>query len=742
VAVLTTFTVGGLDVRDYVTIQTHRIEKRAGNRSVASFSYVDPIGNFGSLRPVIREQVYIALDGVATFLGIVWRCHESHIINTVGFAIRVECVDYAALLEHVYFNGGLPAGFLHEVAAPLVANLAPHGIIQSQTVVQPGPAVGVQTFPFVTIAQAMNDLALESGWMWRVAPVLGTTTPAFGFYEVGTMTAPQDFDTAQGSVEHATFSQDMARYVNEIWIRYGEGEAQVTQRLLGDGVTREWRLENDMVEPYPGNVQVVRAAGTTDETFDTDYINGTFAWHYDRANVWNQRMVHDDSLPVLLSGEYADLTYVARFPNAVLARNDTEYLGYGPFTRVEDLPAVFDRATALAYAEAQLRRFGGTPKLGRVRTAVAGYEPLQVVNVTLPNIGVSESEFLITEVVARHRETSAGSVHHFVYEVALVEGNEANENWLDFYLPPRRNRGFGVVPSEGAGGVGGEQPPTTTPGVEWVTGGLTCYPIGARGVSLDTVSSAAWTNTSWVEVLPSASAPSVFWVIAGIHVEGVVDTSEVEFDIALGLSGEEQVVATVALAGAVNSSPGVFLLPIPHGPIAPGTRVSMRCRYDDYFGQAVDTQWVKLLYYTAQPNGITVTTRVLACYPSATNVVTATGHASAWTNPASWTEIIAATPAAWQLAGLCVRDPLIGGFNAAGDEVEIDVGIGAAASETVVQTYRFHFDQSTHVGVFHQNDVLVNQIPIGSRVAWRFRNRRGTSVNFGIKLVIYAGSLS
>lgn len=738
-AVLTTFTIGSLgDVRDNVVIRTLRIEKRLGGRSVASFRWVDPAGNAGSNRPELRERVYIALDGTAAFLGIVWRFQETHVIATRGLSFQVDCVDYAALLEQVYFNGGLPAGFLHEVVEPLVANMAAHGIVQDPAVVQPGPVVGAQSFPFVTIAQAANDLALESGWVWRVAPILGTQTPAFGFFEVGTIAAPQAFTDAVGRVERAVFTADLSKYVNEIWVRYGEGEVLVTQRLNGDGSTREWRLDNDMTLPYPGNVQVVRAGGSTDETFDTDYINGTFAWHYDRANVWNQRIVHDSGQTVLAAGEYADLTYTARFPNAVLARDDAEYLGNGPFTRVEDLPAVFDRATALAYAQALLRQRGGTPKTGRIRTAVAGYEPLQQVSINLPNIGVSTADFLITEVVATHRETSAGSVHHFVYDVAVIEGNEAHQNWLGFYLPPRRNRGFGVVPPDGAGGVGGEQPPTTTPGAEYVTTGLTCYPIGARGVAVDTSSAAAWTNTSWIEIMPASAAPSNFWCLEGLHVESIQDISEQEFDIGLGPAGSEQVVATIRVGGNTTQQVGVLWLPIPHGPIAPGTRVAVRSRYDDEAAQAVDNQWVKILYLEAQPTGITTTTRTLKVAPSASGL-TVTAPSTAWLD-GSWVEVTAATTEPWQLAVVAITE---GGatFNTSGDEIEIDVGVGAAASEVVKTTVRMHIRQGAIVsqGVV-LDPILINQIPIGSRVAVRARHRRASSETFNFALGYYGGT--
>lgn len=743
-AVLTTFTIGGTSVVNLAQVQTLRIEKRLSARSVASFIIRDADGDSVSYRPTVGQQVIIVLDGVTEFLGIVWQITETHVINTRGIQLNVSCVDYAALLENTYFNGPIPGGLLRDVITPLVQNLSGHGITLDPGMAA-GPTVGDQSLPFVSIANAFNDLSLQSAWAWKVSAGLGTNQPIVGFYNPGTLPAPANFTTNVGSVERAQFLRDRSKYVNEVWVRYGEGTVEVTQRLAGDGSRREWVLENALSQ-LPATLQVTRTGGVVStETVDANYVSGTAQWHYDPANTWNQRFVHDASQAVLLSGEYADLTYIAQYPNAVLALANTEWLTNGPYTRIEDLPNVFDRATALAYAQAVLRRLGGQPRTGTIRTAVAGYGPLQTVTINLPLLQVNSAAFLITQVVMSHRTSALGAggslVHHFGYDVTAVEGNEGQGNWIDFYLPQRRNRGFGVVDPNGAGGVGGSTPPNTSPAPEYVTTGMICAPTAARGAAVSTAAGAAWTNTAWVELLSAANAPTEFWAIEGLHAEALNVLGEAEYDIGLGPSGSEQVYATIRIGGNTQQNTGLLWLPIPMGPIAPNTRVAVRMRMRAEIGgtSAVVNTWVKVLYYTSVPAGITTTTRTLKVSP-ASSLVTVTTPASAWTN-GSWVQVTAATTENWNLSGVCITEADLN-FDGSGDEIEIDIGTGPAASEIVRTTVRIHVRQSAVVSQGIVLDpVLTGAIPIGSRVAVRARHRRAVSWTFNFALQYYGGTL-
>lgn len=269
---------------------------------------------------------------------------------------------------------------------------------------------------------------------------------------------------------------------------------------------------------------------------------------------------------------------------------------------------------------------------------------------------------------------------------------------------------------------------------------MTCSPIGARGVTLTTSAGAAWTNTAWVELISAANAPAVGWAIEGIHVEEIPDIAEVEYDIGVGGAGSETVIATIRLGGNTNTSTGVLLFPILLS-VAASTRVSVRTRNRAEIGGATSalTQWVKLLYYLNQPTGVSRTTAIYKAAPPA-SLMTITASATAWANSA-WSQVTASTAETWQLAAVNVTEAGLS-FNNAGDEIEIDVGVGGSGSEVVITTVRMHTRQSTSsdMGIV-LDPVLINQIGAGVRVAVRCRHRRAAAVTFNVALQYYGGSL-
>jgi hypothetical protein len=216
----------------------------------------------------------------------------------------------------------------------------------------------------------------------------------------------------------------------------------------------------------------------------------------------------------------------------------------------------------------------------------------------------------------------------------------------------------------------------------------------------------------------------------------------IEFDVSLGLAGSEVagICATFRAGGNTRNSPNWLTCPIPIGPIAPGTRVSVRCRYRDAASQSAKTQYVKALYYPTVPAGISLTTRPFrSATPS--SYITLTTSSSAWANPAAFTEIIAATAAPWQLSQVLISEGDIP-FNSGGDEIEIDVATGPASSEVVQTTVRIHTRQGVAVSQGVELDpILAGQIPAGVRVSMRARHRRAAALTFGVSAQYYEGAL-
>lgn len=129
------------------------------------------------------------------------------------------------------------------------------------------------------------------------------------------------------------------------------------------------------------------------------------------------------------------------------------------------------------------------------------------------------------------------------------------------------------------------------------------------------------------------------------------------------------------------------------------------------------------------------TNTALKVVPAAADGVAVTPNATAWNN-SSWVQLIASTSNAICAAGVLVSVP--GGVNTSNGHFEVDIGVGAAASEVVIGTL---------CGVSYANRangmlwfrIPINAIGAGVRVAIRMR-KNGTSVtNWLYKFVYYDG---
>ena len=257
---------------------------------------------------------------------------------------------------------------------------------------------------------------------------------------------------------------------------------------------------------------------------------------------------------------------------------------------------------------------------------------------------------------------------------------------------------------------------------QYTTTALKVAPSAAAGVTV-TPSGTAWANSAWVQVIASTPADIV---VAGLVVSGGANV-EFEFDIGKGAAGSETVVATISgVTKSGASSPRWLPLPIPIDNIASGQRVAVRVRQA---GTTATNYTVKLVYYEKPISGSVATTpNPSLVAPSAAAGTSITPSSTAWAN-SGWTQVIASTADAIVLGGITINP-------AAAVEYEIDVGVGASGSETVVTTIR---GRSTTTGA-PQTIILsplLDNIPAGSRVAVRIRANTTTTTAWTVKLIYY-----
>jgi hypothetical protein len=242
-------------------------------------------------------------------------------------------------------------------------------------------------------------------------------------------------------------------------------------------------------------------------------------------------------------------------------------------------------------------------------------------------------------------------------------------------------------------------------------------PPAADPVEL-TPNASAWGNSAWVELIATAAADIV---VTGIIVRPGNDNvaKDFEIDIGTGSGGSESVVTTFrgSYGDPEHANPGGLPLPIPLDNIPDGSRVSARMRKSNT--GATPTWAVALKYYEKPIIGdLLVTAKPQKPAPSAATSISLTTGASAWAN-STWTTLVASTSAATILTGIVIK------LLSLDMSWEVDIGIGAAASEVVLTTIRFH-----HTGIqtvdgpsyFPLYNPLDN-IPSSSRLSARTRSQ-------------------
>lgn len=250
---------------------------------------------------------------------------------------------------------------------------------------------------------------------------------------------------------------------------------------------------------------------------------------------------------------------------------------------------------------------------------------------------------------------------------------------------------------------------------------LRSYPTLANLTATKLDPPGVWTNTAWTQVI-AAGVTTARVILAGVSLGDTGTSNEWELDIGSGGAGAEVVVATMRAAGTLSGGSsnmqGHLYFPVPIDNIAQGARISWRGRSNNggtlpRFG---------LLYYEVD-GAVTfqTTTRPSVPIPSAANgIIRDTPAAAGWGN-STWIQITAST--AYDLA--------IGGIILAAESVstdqnswEADLGKGAAASEVVIATIRgtSHTTGSYNPGGFHLFRPLLDNVPSGTRLAWRLRH--------------------
>lgn len=261
--------------------------------------------------------------------------------------------------------------------------------------------------------------------------------------------------------------------------------------------------------------------------------------------------------------------------------------------------------------------------------------------------------------------------------------------------------------------------------MEWTTNAQFTAPSAAASVAI-TPNAGSWVNSAWFQLLAAAPADAL---ITGINVVIPGAAEPFEIDLGVGGAGAETVITTFKGQYKAAGTHGQGYIPhvIPLDAVPSGSRITARLRKN---GTSV-TVWNVNLTYLRKPitGNLTTTTKPQKVAPAAAILTIAT-PASSWTN-GSWGTVLAAAAADLVVVGVVI--PALTGSQ----DWEIDLGVGAAASESVITSFPGRRSGLTDGPCFFPLPNPLDVITSGQRVAARIRGAEAAARNTTIAIVYH-----
>ena len=631
-----------------------------------------------------------------------------------------------------------------------------------------GPELPMLVYIDQTVAQIFDDFTKKVGWPWRV-----NGDRYFAFVEPGSLLAPNVYDNTNSIVlRGAEWTKDRVRRATRLFITTGGSGQHLeffsdhtadgtfthfpvhvlppevvgavnnvggytigTTSLAIDGLPKSFTfiagtsirfnshagylLSADTTTNADGEGTFTLGAGLSaavvdDEsvTFDSSAtvrleVDGTPTalggdWTFDREQA---QFIKTGSTPT--AGTIVRYKVLLSYPARVRVWAEEAQGTFGNFNYLyvvdKDVnrPEFTDVVSAKLAGAIEVTQRVLEPKEVRLSTFTQEVYPWMLATCSFPERLVTGDYMVqtvvLTDVGKRNQDPRV--------ELTLLEGSAIGRNWRTFWQAP-------------SGGT--EYAPTGDPVVpdfQWTTNRQFIAPAGATAISI-TPSGTVWANSSYIQVTASTDSA---WVLTGVVCafpggSGLFTSGDFEIDVAVGAVSSEVVIATLKgrFRNTLYIADPVMRLPIPIDAIPSGSRVSLRLRIND----TDTTAWRFAITYLKKPivGDVQTTTKPSKVVPSSADVAGLTLSATTWAN-GPWNQLIASTATDIVIVALIVP------ADVNSNHWEIDIGVGAASSESVVMTLKgVHSSGSLGSGP----DYIVLQNPLtgiasGSRVSARAR---------------------
>lgn len=344
------------------------------------------------VKPDTGDAVSISEDGILIYSGVVVKIDSIPLFEQ-GVMWSIDCDDYSAVLSRmlvVEVYEGYTAG---AILQDIIDKYVDAGFTVS--IASGSPLIAKMVFNYVHVSEAFKQVCDYIGWQWTVTPGKVIT-----FFNPAILITPAPMEIVQhygvgGLFTNFKFSIDTSSLRNRTYVIGGKLASDVqTYEWKSDGAARIWPLP---FEPYAvsglqvGGVAYTYGEENTETGASADYLYST----KDKRLKCNTG-TSTPTAGVTIHLEYTELIDIVTYKEdeasqaaiAAIQGNDGVY----EYKLVDNSLVTLEAAEAAA--EADMRENANPKTTGSFDTDVTGWEPGQLVTITLPLRGIT-GEYMV-----------------------------------------------------------------------------------------------------------------------------------------------------------------------------------------------------------------------------------------------------------------------------------------------------------------------------------------------------------
>lgn len=414
------------------------VSEQANQRNTASFRLP---GLQKDQRPIVGTDVKAYFDGVLIFAGSIDAVEEMRYAgdSEMRLEYNVSCVDYNQICDRLLVAESFANISVRDAALALILNyLAAEGVTAGT--IDVGPTLERVVFPYMPVADCLNDLCNLSGFTWNIdyEKRLNLRAPEED-------TAPVTISEPVNMARQLRVKRDRNQYRNvQAFVGGRDVSEPESEEFVPDGVQRTWTVglpiaespEITLIEPGPSlSPQSVGVKGLD--------VGKQFYWNRDDATITLDAAYSPaPSSPTRIRVDYRGFFPIflkQEDPGQIAARASVEG-GTGRYEQVERDESIESSALGSEKALGFLRRFGQVPTVVDLVADTAHVPDLtqchagQSMSVDLPSHGIVADTFLIQSMnirLLKGRKPGQARMGTLEYSFSLVDG-ERRENMAEF----------------------------------------------------------------------------------------------------------------------------------------------------------------------------------------------------------------------------------------------------------------------------------------------------------------------